>query len=625
MAEEKVINIVVNTGEARKSTKDLSGDILEQKKILQELERELLNVENQLKNTSKANLSGQKKLNDEVTHLKESLKDQKLSIKELSLEKVESIKIDKETNLNYVESSKAIKLLDYATDGYASKVVSLYKGFTSSLKALKGFNIGLSNMKKALISTGIGALVVALGLIVAYWDDIVAFLDKSNIAIKKQEELTASLNKEIERTAFLRELDSNIIDKQLKESLLRAKIAGKTENDIFKIKEKAQKDRIKLAEDEAKMADKLLLKSSKSTEEDYKKASKVQEVAFKKLGEERSALTLLGLEEDLRVKNEFDKNSNKDEKKDNKSNEKELKRIDDLKKIEEKRQSDIEKLNENFKKKNEDKEDEDNLSKIERQYDRDLMELEALDASELQKYELRKYYSDLRKYEEEKIIKEFADSEEKADRDLEDKRLESLEKRLLLDKKNADEQIVIQKNLEQAKANVFNSGLDLIAALAGKSKSIATSILLVQKGLAIAEVVTSSSAAIAKASANLASVPAFIGAFPNPAYAGQAIATVKGIATTKLSAASSIASILAQTVGGLNRGGSGGGATGGGGGADTGGGQSAPSFNLVQGTGSNQIAQSLNQSKNPIQAFVVGSSVTTQQSLDRNKIDIGSL
>jgi hypothetical protein len=316
MAEEKVINIVVNTGEARKSTKDLSGDILEQKKILQELERELLNVENQLKNTSKANLSGQKKLNDEVTHLKESLKDQKLSIKELSLEKVESIKIDKETNLNYVESSKAIKLLDYATDGYASKVVSLYKGFTSSLKALKGFNIGLSNMKKALISTGIGALVVALGLIVAYWDDIVAFLDKSNIAIKKQEELTASLNKEIERTAFLRELDSNIIDKQLKESLLRAKIAGKTENDIFKIKEKAQKDRIKLAEDEAKMADKLLLKSSKSTEEDYKKASKVQEVAFKKLGEERSALTLLGLEEDLRVKNEFDKNSNKDEKKD---------------------------------------------------------------------------------------------------------------------------------------------------------------------------------------------------------------------------------------------------------------------------------------------------------------------
>ena len=53
---------------------------------------------------------------------------------------------------------------------------------------------------------------------------------------------------------------------------------------------------------------------------------------------------------------------------------------------------------------------------------------------------------------------------------------------------------------------------------------------------------------------------------------------------------------------------------------------SAPSFNLVQGTDSNQIAQSINQgNQTPTQAFVVGSAITTQQELDRNKISIGSI
>jgi hypothetical protein len=53
---------------------------------------------------------------------------------------------------------------------------------------------------------------------------------------------------------------------------------------------------------------------------------------------------------------------------------------------------------------------------------------------------------------------------------------------------------------------------------------------------------------------------------------------------------------------------------------------SAPSFNLVEGTDSNQISQSINQgNQTPTQAFVVGSAITTQQELDRNKISIGSI
>ena len=51
----------------------------------------------------------------------------------------------------------------------------------------------------------------------------------------------------------------------------------------------------------------------------------------------------------------------------------------------------------------------------------------------------------------------------------------------------------------------------------------------------------------------------------------------------------------------------------------------APSFNLVQGTGTNQIAQGLQSGNEPIKAYVVSSNVSTAQSLDRNIIDEASI
>lgn len=51
---------------------------------------------------------------------------------------------------------------------------------------------------------------------------------------------------------------------------------------------------------------------------------------------------------------------------------------------------------------------------------------------------------------------------------------------------------------------------------------------------------------------------------------------------------------------------------------------SAPAFNLVQGTGSNQIAESIaNNGNAPIEAYVVSNNVTTAQGLERNAIDNG--
>ena len=61
----------------------------------------------------------------------------------------------------------AVQGLDKYTGGLASKLLAVGKAAKLSGKA----------MKTALISTGIGALVVALGLVVQYWDDIVGLVD----------------------------------------------------------------------------------------------------------------------------------------------------------------------------------------------------------------------------------------------------------------------------------------------------------------------------------------------------------------------------------------------------------------------------------------------------------------
>lgn len=58
------------------------------------------------------------------------------------------------------------------------------------------------------------------------------------------------------------------------------------------------------------------------------------------------------------------------------------------------------------------------------------------------------------------------------------------------------------------------------------------------------------------------------------------------------------------------------------GGGGGGGAMSAPQFNIVGQSGTNQLAQSISEQQNrPVQAFVVGNEVTSQQALDRNRVN----
>ena len=176
---------------------------------------------------------------------------------------------------------------------------------------------------------------------------------------------------------------------------------------------------------------------------------------------------------------------------------------------------------------------------------------------------------------------------------------------------------------KQAKRDALNTGLDILLQFAGKNKTVALSILAVQKGLAIADIIVNASKALAVGASNLATIPAVLPpGIPNPALPLAISATAKSAVLTKITAATSIASILAAGIGQAQSitsgGGGGGGGSAGGGGAAA----AAPSFNIVGQNSNNQLAQTIaGQQQQPVQAYVVSGNVSSAQSLDRNRID----
>lgn len=103
--------------------------------------------------------------------------------------------------------------------------------------SFKGLTTGVNGFKKALITTGIGALVVAVGLLVTYWEDILGLVNGVGSEQKKLNEATL---KDLE--ANKEKLDA--IDGQANQ----LKLQGKSEEDILKMKIAQTDEAIKAAE-----------------------------------------------------------------------------------------------------------------------------------------------------------------------------------------------------------------------------------------------------------------------------------------------------------------------------------------------------------------------------------------
>tara|TARA_R110000751_G_scaffold94849_3_gene185156 strand:+ start:228 stop:2351 length:2124 start_codon:yes stop_codon:yes gene_type:complete len=169
MAIEKTIDINVNSSEAIKDVTLLNSVLEEQEQITIELLREQQKLEQQLRDTPKNSLAAQKKLTTELNHVKDSIKDQNLSVKQLKVQQKSLGKGTNDLTNNLVSNGGAMGILNNLTGGLAQQFKDSYEAISLSSKGLGGF-------KKAMLATGIGALVLGVGLLVANFDEIKDFL-----------------------------------------------------------------------------------------------------------------------------------------------------------------------------------------------------------------------------------------------------------------------------------------------------------------------------------------------------------------------------------------------------------------------------------------------------------------
>lgn len=215
----------VTLGQLNDEFKQIGETIEEQKQILIEFQRELLEVERIQASTSSTNFQRQNELKNKATQLKTAIKDQRISLRQLNGERSRASKAIESLNKLGVNQSKITAAVDKLTGGMATKFIKLYKGFKEGFKAVKLFTQGLSGMQKALIATGIGAFVVALGLIVAYWDDIKGAINGVSSEQKKLLEDTEKTKKANEESLAATQASENSL-----------KLQGMSEKEILDLK-----------------------------------------------------------------------------------------------------------------------------------------------------------------------------------------------------------------------------------------------------------------------------------------------------------------------------------------------------------------------------------------------------
>ena len=508
--------------------------------------------------------------------------------------------------------------------------------------------IALNGIKTGIAATGVGVLLIALGTIVAYWDDIKALVG----GVSSEQE---KLNAQAQANLDLQQGKLDAIGGQ--ENIL--KLQGKSEKDILKLKIAQTDEVIKATENQIAQNDitakaqiaasqrnrdilagiikfiqtplTLLLEGvdmvGKALGQNFGLAQGFSDLvdkgaslifdpeAEKKKAEETRKESLKGLEKlkndraglQLSIKNIDDQAAKDAAAKQKEKNDKALEAAkaqkDALKAIEENALKDIE----NLKAKTE-------VEKVALQKQRDLAELDALKLTEEEKAKAR--LAILEKY---KILE--AEAKTKDEETAAEKKKVDDQKKVDDAKVLADKQLEVDKAVAEGKKAIqeqsfaaTENGLSLLKGLFEKNKAVQKGLMIAESAVGIARIVVATQAADAADTA--------AAALMGPAGVGY-LATKKVL--NKVSAGIGIAANIAATAKAL--GALGGGSAGGGGANNTNspsGTAPAPSFNVVGNSGVNQIAQTLG-NQQPVQAYVVANNVTTQQSLDRNIVNNASL
>ena len=619
---EKIIDIKINAKEAQKELDSLDKEIQQLEDNVSDFNRELIKLEKQLLATSKGSKQ-REDLNKKIAKTRNLIKKETLALKNNNKQKTRLNKGTQQLNKKLKEQAKqhnevakgltksigGTSALDRATGGLFSSFQGLTSGLTAAIRSLGFFKV-------ALISTGVGALIVAIGSLTA------AFTSSE----EGQNRLTKALNR-------AKAVMSNVISvaTELGNNLLNIGSSIKNfftgdgglediGNAITNTYENVS-DRVKTLGDDIKED----IKAADKLSDDIAKADKID----RKLKVERQKANVRI--NDLRTKAYNTEKFN---------NEERIKFLEEAIRIEDGiTNKEIEAARLRFEAK---KAENDMVAEVRKEDLDEQADLEAklanLDAKKINRQRevanQRQMILRKEKAEQEKIERDAAKTEEQRLKELEEKKLEQQElaaeieeERLRNIEENAQREIEAKRQVAQAEEvirlqNIDNiaKGFSLLSQLAGDNKKLQALALIGESAAGIARTIIETQTANAAATAQGAAL-----AIPT---AGASVATAAALVTSNnISAGLGIASNIAATAKGLQ-------ALGGGGSppsASQGGTSNtqksqAPSINVVGAAPENQLAQALGeQEQKPVKAFVVSSDVSTAQSLDRNIIDNASI
>jgi hypothetical protein len=161
--------------------------------------------------------------------------------------------VDSFKNLGAVIKSSTIYQQAYTAS--TALAATVQKAFTGSVMAT---SVGFKILRTAIISTGIGALIVGIGLLISKIEDWTSSTEDAEAAQKRLADANEAMNDRInDQIRFMD--DAN--DMNVK----RARLQGKSEKDIYEIQLKGVNDRIALRKMEIEQAERLGLSTIEIT------------------------------------------------------------------------------------------------------------------------------------------------------------------------------------------------------------------------------------------------------------------------------------------------------------------------------------------------------------------------
>lgn len=422
-----------------------------------------------------------------------------------------------------------------------------------------------SSLKSALITTGIGALVIGIGVLIANFDKLKNIVSSNTASAQKFVDSTKLQGDAARKTAG----DFAEYERTLKR-------LGYTEDEIRKKRGSKLKDAISDTERE-------IAANKKLYKEQLKNLETVQ--SFDKFGLNATGRALYGSEEDAKATRENIGGLR-----------------DELTKLK----------NDLFEFDAKEKEQAEKPDPVVKKYQKRVQVRKEEQEIKFNELEFEKYWNDeLQKLTDlEQAKKDAQIQKEKEDIEMlsafqigvwefEAKRQKEIDDKALADKK------IIQNQQLKAVQDTFSIIANLAELFAGKSRKQQETAFKIQKAANIANATIDTYKAVMSTYASTPGGPVIKG------IAGGVVLTagllnVKKIASTQFSS------------GGASSGGGGSTSSGGGGGGGASNNQAVtPNFNIVGNNGLNQLSQL---KQGPIQAYVVSGQVSTAQSLDRNRV-----